>query len=68
VLTLNGDRVAGSGLEVATEVGTVTQSYTMHAVIWANAGDLLKLVSLSGISLETSTAANVFTLTIARVN
>lgn len=67
-LALNGDRVAASALDVATANDCTTNSYTMHALVQADCGDLLKLVTLNDVSIATSSASNVFTLTITRVN
>jgi len=66
-LALNGDRVAASGLDVASGSDCTTNGYTMHAVVHACAGDLLKLVCLNGASVAASPACNVFTLTVTPV-
>lgn len=67
-LALNGDRVAASALDVATANDCTSNGYTLHALVQVDCGDLLKLVTLNDVSISTSSTANVFTLTITRVN
>ena len=67
VLTLNGERITASALDVATEGDCSTNGFTMHAMVNAQAGSVLKLVSLSPVSIGQSSASNVFTLSITRI-
>ena len=67
VLTLNVERITASALDVATEGGCTTNGFTMHAMVNAQAGSVLKLVSLNPVSICPSSASNVFTLSLTRV-
>ena len=67
VLTLNGERITASALDVATEGDCTTDGFTMHAMVNAQAGSVLKLVSLNPVSICPSSASNVFTLTLTRI-
>ena len=67
VLTLNGERITASALDVATEGDNTTNGFTMHAMVNAQAGSVLKLVSLNPVSICQSSASNVFTLTLTRI-
>ena len=67
ILTLNGDRVAASATDVAALADGSTSSYTMHASLFVPADSLLKLVSLSPVSICQSPTSNVFTLTLHRM-
>ena len=68
VLTLNGERIAASAMDVATEGDCTTNGFTMHAMVNAQAGSLLKLVALNPVSICPSSASNVFTLSITRLH
>ena len=67
VLTLNGERITASALDVATECDCTTDGFTMHAMVNAQAGSVLKLVSLNPVSICQSSASNVFTLSLTRI-
>ena len=67
VLTLNGERIAASALDVATEGDCTTDGFTMHAMVNAQAGSVLKLVSLNPVSICQFSASNVFTLSLTRI-
>lgn len=67
VLTLNGERIAASAMDVATEGDCTTNGFTMHAMVNAQAGSVLKLVSLNPVSICQSSASNVFTLSLTRI-
>lgn len=66
-LALNGTRVPASAVNVITANDATSDSYTMHALIQANSGDLLTLTGLSDVSITASPGANVFTLTLTKV-
>lgn len=68
VLTLNGERIAASAMDVATEGNCTTNGFTKHAMVNAQAGSLLKLVALNPVSICPSSASNVFTLSITRLH
>ena len=68
VLTLNGERITASALDVSTECGCATGGFTMHAMVNAQAGSVLKLVSLNPVSICQSSASNVFTLSLTRIS
>ena len=67
ILTLNGDRIAASAADVTSLADGSTNGYTMHASLFVPAGGLLKLVSLSPVSIRQSPASNVFTLSLHRM-
>ena len=67
VLTLNGERITASALDVSTEGDCTTDGFTMHAMVNAPAGSVLKLVSLNPVSICQSSASNVFTLSLTRI-
>lgn len=68
VLALNGTRIPASATNVVTANDATSDSYTMHALVRANAGDLLTLVALSDVSIAAATGGNVFTLTMAKLS
>ena len=55
-------------MDVATEGDCTTNGFTMHAMVNAQAGGLLKLVALNPVSICPSSASNVFTLSITRLH
>ena len=67
VLTLNGERITASAMDVATEGDCTTNGFTMHAMVNVQAGSVLKLVSLNPVSICPSSASNVFTLSLIRI-
>ena len=67
LLTLDGARIEASAQDVATVADCSTNGYTMHAMFHAEAGSLLKLVSLRPVSVCASSASNVFTLSLTRI-
>lgn len=66
LLTLNGNRIPASEMDVSAIADGSTASYTMHAMIYAPADSLLKLVSLGPVSICSTAASNVFTISISR--
>lgn len=66
-LALNGSRVAASATNVVTTTDSTADSFTMHALVRARAGDLLTLTALSDVSIASAAGVNVFTLTLVRV-
>lgn len=67
LLTLNGDRIASSAADVSTIADGSTNGYTMHALVHAQAGSLLKLATLGPVSICSGPASNVFTLSIHKI-
>lgn len=66
LLTLNGDRIPASEMDVSAIADGSTASYTMHAMIYAPAESLLKLVTLGPVSICSASASNVFILSISK--
>jgi len=68
MLTLDGDRVASSAAEVSTVANGTSNGYSMHAMVHARAGSLLKLVSMNQLSICPGPCSNVFTLSISKIS
>lgn len=67
-LSLNGEMLADSTVEITSMADGSTGAHSMHALVHARENSLLRLVSLSPVSLCGATGGNVFTLTIVRMD
>lgn len=67
-LSLDGGSIATSAADVTTSAADEeTSSYTMHALIQAGENSLLNLTTLNAVTLTTTGAASVVTLTITQL-